>query len=35
MYFVVAAAVAVLCVVAAIIGSRPAMSVEPARVFRA
>jgi putative ABC transport system permease protein len=33
--FVVVAAVALLCVIAAFIGSRPATAVEPARVFRA
>jgi putative ABC transport system permease protein len=35
MYALVAAAVAMLCIIAAVIGSRPAMAVEPARVFRA
>jgi putative ABC transport system permease protein len=35
MYALVGTAVALLCVIAAMIGSRPAVSVEPARVFRA
>ena len=34
-YVLVVIAVALLCVIAAIIGSRPAVSIEPARVFRA
>jgi ABC-type lipoprotein release transport system permease subunit len=35
MYFIVACALAVLCVLASLIAAQPAVRVDPGRVFRA